>query len=147
MLPQRGGVWIAAKLADTGIRSPKMPEFAVKCREKATYLIWPASCQWTVRPDSPANEPTRTLTILDLSIGAQKAQGPRHPRSPASRLLRQPSYRWVTPDEVQRYQRLARRGRSVRSIARQCGRSHGTVRRWLQRDCSRAITSAFTAVL
>jgi len=45
--------------------------------------------------------------------------------------LRGPSYKRVTPEEVQRYPRLLRNGRSVRSIARRCGRSHATVRRWL----------------
>jgi len=68
---------------------------------------------------------------LTLILGRKPRKDKGIPRRPTSRLLRTPSYRRVTPDEVQRYQRLARRGRSVRSIARQCGRSHATVRKWL----------------
>jgi Helix-turn-helix domain len=49
-------------------------------------------------------------------------------------LLSEPSSRRVGPQDVQRYRRLARRGRSARAIARRCGRSHATVNRWLARD-------------
>ena len=71
---------------------------------------------------------------LTLILGRKPRRDRGIPRRPTSRLLRQPSYQRVGPEEVRRYQRLLRNGRSVRSIARWCGRSHATVRRWLARD-------------
>jgi len=69
--------------------------------------------------------------FLTLVLGRKPRKDRGIPRKPTSRLLRTPSYRRVTPEEVRRYRRLAQKGRSVRSIARRCGRSHSTVRRWL----------------
>jgi len=68
---------------------------------------------------------------LTLILGRKPRKDRGVPRTPTSRLLRQPSYRRVTPEEVRRYQRLLRNGRSAREIARRCGRSHATVSRWL----------------
>jgi len=68
---------------------------------------------------------------LTLILGRKPRKDRGIPRRPTWRLLRTPSYRRVRMDEVARYRRLARTGRSARSIARRYGRSHATVNRWL----------------
>jgi len=64
-------------------------------------------------------ELSKALTAI---LGRKPRRDRGTPRRPTSRLLRQPAYRRVSPEEVRRYQRLLRNGRSVRSIARRCGR-------------------------
>jgi DNA invertase Pin-like site-specific DNA recombinase len=72
--------------------------------------------------------------VMTAILGRKPRKDRGVPRSPTSRLLRQPSYKRVTAAEVERYRRLQRNGRSVRAIARRYGRSHATVRRWLARE-------------
>jgi Helix-turn-helix domain len=78
-------------------------------------------------------ELSKALTAI---LGRKPRKDRGIPRRPTSRLLRTPSYRRVSLEEVQRYQRLALKGRSVRAIARCCGRSHSTVQRWLGQQLS-----------
>jgi len=75
-------------------------------------------------------ELSKTLTAI---LGRKQRRDRGIPRSPTSRLLRTPSYRRVTPEEVRAYARLRRKGRSLRQIGRRYGRSHITVARWLDR--------------
>jgi transposase-like protein len=90
---------------------------------------------WThdkTNPNSPHVDVTVRKENKEKAAFGRKPRKDRGvPRSPRSRLLRTPSYRRVTPEEVARYQRLARNGRSARATARRYGRSHATVNRWL----------------
>lgn len=58
-------------------------------------------------------EVSKALTLI---LGRKPRKDRGILRKPTSRLLRQPSYRRVTPQEVRRYVRLRRNGHSVRRL-------------------------------
>ena len=93
------------------------------------------------RPTSPAMNQRELSKALTAILGRKPRKDRGIPRSPTSRLLRTPSYRRVTAEEVARYLRIRRRGLSARAIARKFGRSHATVNRWLTRDSSEFVTA------
>ena len=70
------------------------------------------------------------LEALTLILGRRPRRDRGVPRKPTSRLLREPAYLRVGPEEVRRYLRLRRNGRSLRWIARHQHHCQ-VVRRWL----------------